>query len=169
MLKLTYSKENININKLHGELGQLSDSYSLTHNDIEFNLMFPDLKKIETDILDEADNIIRTNVSYQKRLYQVVNEADEEGNVIEKQVETWEDYTTEAEALISSINQIIASHDPTPILQPPTTEEKVQQLQEENINLMLASAETYETMYQENVNLMLAVTELYEIIMNGGV
>ena len=50
----------------------------------------------------------------------------------------------------------------------PTTEDKVQQLQEENINLMLASAETYEVMYQENVNLMLAVAELYETVMTGG-
>lgn len=44
---------------------------------------------------------------------------------------------------------------------------KIQQLEEENVNLMLASAETYEVMYQENVNLMLAVAEIYET-MNGG-
>lgn len=163
MLKLNYSKTNINVGKLHGELGQLSDPYSLTHNDVEFNLIFPDLKKTETDILDEANNIIGTNVTYQKRSYQTVTEDE-----IEKQVEVWTEYTTEAEALISGIDQIISSHDPTPIPQPPTMEEKVQRLEEENINLMLASAETYEVMYQENVNLMLAVAELYETLMNGG-
>lgn len=48
-------------------------------------------------------------------------------------------------------------------------QKKIEKLEEENINLMLASAETYEVMYQENVNLMLAVAELYEtLMMNGG-
>lgn len=95
------------MNKLHGELGQLSDPYSLLHDDIEFNLIFPDLKKIETDILDEADNIIGTNVTYQKRSYQTVTEDE-----TEKRVEVWTEYTTEAESLISGIDQVIASHNP---------------------------------------------------------
>lgn len=112
MLKLTYSKENINISKFHSELGQLSESYSLTHNDIEFNLMFPDLKKTETDILDENDNIIGTNTTYQKRSYQTVTETDDDGNATEKQMEVWTDYTTEAEALIGSIDLVISNHDP---------------------------------------------------------
>lgn len=55
-----------------------------------------------------------------------------------------------------------------PIPPQPTVEEKFQSLEDQNVNLMLASAETYETMYQENVNLMLAVAELYETVMNGG-
>jgi uncharacterized protein YutD len=112
MLKLTYSKENINVNKLHSELGQLSDSYSLTHNDVEFNLIFPDLKKTETDILDKTDNIIGTNTTYQKRFYQTVMETDDDEKATEKQVEKWEDYTTEVEALISGIEQVITNHDP---------------------------------------------------------
>ena len=47
-------------------------------------------------------------------------------------------------------------------------DEYIKKLSEENTNLMLASAETYETMYQENTNLMLAIAEVYES-MNGGV
>ena len=39
---------------------------------------------------------------------------------------------------------------------------KAAMLQEENMNLMLASAETYEQMYNENMTLMLAVAEMYE-------
>ncbi|GEM_PF-3525561 len=113
MLKLTYSKTNINIGKLHNELGQRSNPYSLTHNDVEFNLIFADLKKIETDILDEVDNVIGTNTTYQKRTCQTVTETDDDdGNIIEKQVEIWIEYTTEAEALISGIEQVITNHDP---------------------------------------------------------
>lgn len=46
-------------------------------------------------------------------------------------------------------------------------DEYIKKLSEENTNLMLASAETYETMYLENTNLMLAVAEIYEQV-NGG-
>lgn len=47
------------------------------------------------------------------------------------------------------------------------TDKVIEQLEQENINLMLASAEMYETMYQENVNLMLAVAEVYEMMLGG--
>lgn len=125
MLKLIYNKTNINIGKLHNELGQLSDTYSLTHNDVEFNLIFTDLKKTETDILDESDNVIETNITYQKKTYQTVTETDDDGNITEKQVEVWTEYSTEAEALISDIEQVIVSHDPTPIPQTPTMEDYI--------------------------------------------
>ena len=48
---------------------------------------------------------------------------------------------------------------------------KVAMLQEENMNLMLARAETYEQMYTENMNLMLAVAEMYEELqaLKGGI
>ena len=58
---------------------------------------------------------------------------------------------------------------PEPLPPQPTVDEKITMLEQENLSLMIASAETYETMYQENVNLMLAVAELYETVMNGGV
>ena len=49
--------------------------------------------------------------------------------------------------------------------------EKVAILQEENMSLMLASAETYEQMYSENMTLMLAVAEMYEELqtLKGGI
>ena len=40
--------------------------------------------------------------------------------------------------------------------------EKIKNLEEENMSLMLAAAETYEQMYNENMVLMLAVAEMYE-------
>ena len=43
-----------------------------------------------------------------------------------------------------------------------STPEKVSTLERENMNLMLAMAETYEQMYNENMSLMLAVAEMYE-------
>lgn len=48
---------------------------------------------------------------------------------------------------------------------------KVVVLQEENMSLMLASAETYEQMYTENMTLMLAVAEMYEELqaLKGGI
>lgn len=48
---------------------------------------------------------------------------------------------------------------------------KVAMLQEENMSLMLASAETYEQMYTENMTLMLAVAEMYEELqaLKGGI
>lgn len=48
---------------------------------------------------------------------------------------------------------------------------KVAMLQEENMNLMLASAETYEQMYTENMSLMLAVADMYEELqtLKGGI
>ena len=47
---------------------------------------------------------------------------------------------------------------------------KVSTLEEENMMLMMASAETYEQMYNENMALMLAVAEMYEElqILKGG-
>ena len=42
------------------------------------------------------------------------------------------------------------------------TPQKVVSLEEENMSLMLAAAETYEQMYSENMTLMLAVAEMYE-------
>jgi hypothetical protein len=39
---------------------------------------------------------------------------------------------------------------------------KISSLEEENMSLMLAAAETYEQMYNENMTLMLAVAEMYE-------
>lgn len=48
-----------------------------------------------------------------------------------------------------------------------TKDEYIKKLSEEATSLMLASAETYETMYLENTNLMLAIAEIYES-MNGG-
>ncbi len=159
MLKLQFNKNNINMNKLHAELGDLSEEFMLTYSDVEFNLMFPELKEYEKD----------TGTKYQKKSYQTVKETDDDGMTTEKQVEVWTDYTTEVEALISVIKQAIVDHDPTPIPEPPTIEEKVKMLEMENINLMLASVETYEMMCQENINLMLAMAELYETIGNGGV
>lgn len=47
-------------------------------------------------------------------------------------------------------------------------DEYIKILSEDNTNLMLASAEIFETMYVENTNLMLAIAEVYEL-MNGGV
>lgn len=47
--------------------------------------------------------------------------------------------------------------------------DKMQALQEENMMLMLASAETYEQMYNENMNLMLAIAEMYEAFTGGSV
>ena len=47
-------------------------------------------------------------------------------------------------------------------------DEYIKILSEDNTNLMLASAEIFETVYQENTNLMLAIAEVYES-MNGGV
>lgn len=44
---------------------------------------------------------------------------------------------------------------------------KVSNLEQENLNLMLAITETYETMFEENTNLMLALTEVYELLMGG--
>lgn len=41
---------------------------------------------------------------------------------------------------------------------------RIKQLEEENMNLMLAAAESYEMQYNENMNLMLAVAELYEMM-----
>ena len=48
--------------------------------------------------------------------------------------------------------------------------EKIINLENENMSLMLAAAETYEQMYNENMALMLAVTEMYEElqILKGG-
>lgn len=52
---------------------------------------------------------------------------------------------------------------------PPTTEDRVDELETENINLMLALTEVYEqkeadkaALEQENINTMLALTEIYE-------
>ena len=42
--------------------------------------------------------------------------------------------------------------------------EKIKKLEDENMSLMLASAETYEQMYAENMSLMLAIAEMYEEI-----
>ena len=47
-------------------------------------------------------------------------------------------------------------------------DEYIKIISEDNTNLMLASAEIFETMYVENTNLMLAIAEVYEL-MNGGV
>ena len=51
------------------------------------------------------------------------------------------------------------------------TPERVMALQEENMMLMMASAETYEQMYAENMTLMLAVAEMYEELqaLKGGI
>lgn len=42
---------------------------------------------------------------------------------------------------------------------------KLTKLEQENLNVMLATTEMYEEQYNENLNLMLAITELYEINM----
>ena len=44
---------------------------------------------------------------------------------------------------------------------------KISSLEDENMMLMMASAETYEQMYNENMNLMLAVAEMYEMMVGG--
>ena len=41
---------------------------------------------------------------------------------------------------------------------------RIQSLEEENMMLMIAAAESYEVQYNENMNLMLAVAELYELV-----
>ena len=40
--------------------------------------------------------------------------------------------------------------------------ERIKTLENENMSIMLAAAETYEQMYNENMTLMLAVAEMYE-------
>lgn len=52
----------------------------------------------------------------------------------------------------------------------PLTEEqklqlKIANLEQENLNIMIATTDMYEQQYNENLNLMLAITELYEINM----
>ncbi|WP_456273639.1 hypothetical protein [Bacillus sp. AK031] len=55
---------------------------------------------------------------------------------------------------------------------PPTAEERVLQLEQENVTNMLAMTDMYEEnikLKQENVDTMMAVTELYEMMLGGTV
>lgn len=138
MYKLIKSKEGININKFHGELGDLGLLYYLTYNESEFYLIFPDLKREETEVLDENEVVIDTIVSYKKREIQTLAETDEDGNEITKEVEAWVDY--DFSIIEGIINDTIANHDPTPTPQPKTELELLREQiaqQQEIIDAML--------------------------------
>lgn len=117
MIKLSYDKTGINVGKLHDSL-TLSETFYLTHNDAEFHLMFPDLKEETTEIIDD-EAVIDTIKPYKKRVELV--EVDEEGNEII--VESWVDF--DFESIKSQIEQTIAEHDPAPVPQEPSLEEKL--------------------------------------------
>ncbi len=127
MLKLSYSKENINVNKLHVELGDLGEKYFLTHNETELFLSFPDLFKREINVNDEQGNITETVVTYEKKTTSSVTVKDEEENEVIKELDTYTVF--DFISLQTTIDSIIAAHDPTPPQMLPTFEDRVAELE----------------------------------------
>lgn len=115
------------------------------------------MKKSEVDKLniEKTEGIFTPNYSYAECL--VIK--NEDGEVVDYEY---------ADFILNKTAEEVYQEYLNPIPPLPTVDEKITILEQENLSLMLSSAETYETMYQENVNLMLAVAELYETVMNGG-
>lgn len=125
MYKLTKSKTDINVNKLHSELGDLGLPYFLTYNDTEFFLSFPDIKREEAELLDENEAVIDTVVTFKKRIETVVSDTDEEGNKVENKVTDWVEF--DFSVIESQIELTINNHNPSPLQQPKTEIQKMQE------------------------------------------
>lgn len=122
MYKLTYSKNKdgviINPNVLHDSLSDLKEIFYLTHDDVEFHLIFPDLKEEITEVFD-GETLIDMIKSYKKRVEHV--QIDEEGNEII--AESWVDF--DFELIKTQVEQVISEHDPTPKPEPISETEKI--------------------------------------------
>ncbi len=141
MHKLQYENKNINIGKLHIELGDLGVVYYLTYDEENMYLQFPNLYKRETEQLDDEGNVIDTTITYEKSHFETVTEQQEQINEngevetveVELQKEVFE--TFDFESLQNQINEIINNHDPVPLPSLPTADERLEQL--ENAMLMM--------------------------------
>ena len=115
MYIITHPLNDINIDKLHCELGDLGVDYSLNHNDQEFYIQFVQI--YETLSHDENEQEIRSYTIEVKS--QVM---DDDGNSIS--VTSQEPF--DMYALKAQIDSVIAEHDPTPMSQELTEAQKMQ-------------------------------------------
>ncbi len=133
MLKLTFNKDNINIPKLHAEIGDLGLDYYLTHDGDSFYITLPTLFKREQQILNDDGEVVDTSVSYEVKSSVTEVVQDDEGNEVEIIKDVFSEY--DFASLQSKIDDVISKHDPTPLPQIPTSEERLEQL--ENVLLMM--------------------------------
>lgn len=91
MYRLTRNIENININKLHDEIGELTFPYSLTHDDKVFNLIFKDVKKESRDIREEV--VVQEEVEISPQII------DDEGNVVQEAVVEVQDVVRQGDVI----------------------------------------------------------------------
>jgi predicted flap endonuclease-1-like 5' DNA nuclease len=138
MLRLEYT--GLNTGKFHDEIiaAGISHTAVLSENGATY-LLFQGLREVKTPVLDDQEEVIGYDVTYEKRTEVRTTDPETQEEVV---TETWEPY--DGEALKASIQAVVDVHDPTPLPVPPTTEERVENLEMDNLTALEGVALVYE-------------------------